>query len=439
MLAHVFTFLRKHNTAGELNFAAFALFIGLSEDALGNLYYFARNFISPNVGELSKPVTGLVVALCLLSLVVNNKRVFGIFQKFMAAGLVLGLINTLFFADSISPSAFFSHLTHWTLMFICFSAAYSSTWSFNALAKFFAPLVFIIIIINGGAIALLEYTRIITGETVYVGSSAEELLIPFAWFAAFPSYFFASLPIFLALVSGKRGPLLAILSMTLMNLMFFRFKQKLLVAILKLSTLIFIPITLGLVLSLNQQYSQLTFLPDFIERPLHKYLFSFWYLANSTTGLEHRLDIVTSGRAAEIIAAWNHLKQNTLTIIFGSGFGWELDIFVYDDYRSDKQAYLRYHYLHFSPLNTIVIYGFCYALIFYGLIVTILSNCWNHLIQIRKVRTLNKVEQLEFFLILLIIGKLVVSITAYNIGVDPVFWIILGILAQKHQNYVSKN
>ena len=70
-------------------------------------------------------------------------------------------------------------------MFICFSAAYSSTWSFNALAKFFAPLVFIIIIINEGSFA--EYTRIITGETVYVGSSAEELLIPFAWFAAFPS------------------------------------------------------------------------------------------------------------------------------------------------------------------------------------------------------------------------------------------------------------
>ena len=42
MLAHVFTFLRKHNTVGELNFAAFALFIGLSEDALGNLYYFAK-------------------------------------------------------------------------------------------------------------------------------------------------------------------------------------------------------------------------------------------------------------------------------------------------------------------------------------------------------------------------------------------------------------
>ena len=46
-----------------------------------------------------------------------------------------------------------------------------------------------------GRFALLEYTRIITGETVYVGSSAEELLIPFAWFAAFPSYFHALLHI----------------------------------------------------------------------------------------------------------------------------------------------------------------------------------------------------------------------------------------------------
>ena len=357
----------------------------------------------------------------------------------MAAGLVLGLINTLFFADKISPSAFFSHLTHWTLMFICFSAAYSATWNFDALAKFFAPLVIIIVLINGGAIALLEYTRIVSGEAVYVGSSAEELLISFAWFTAFPSYFFASLPVFLALISGKRGPLLAILSMTLMHLMFFKFKQKLLVAILKLSLFIFIPLTLGLVLSLGQQYTQFTFLPDFIARPLHKYLFSFWYLANSTTGLEHRLDIVTSGRAAEIFAAWKHLKQNTLTIIFGSGFGWELDIFVYDNYRSYKQAYLKYHYVHFSPFNTLIIYGVFYTLIFYSLLLTILSNCWNHLIQIRKVRTLNKDEQLEFFLILLIIGKLVVSITAYNIGVDPVFWIILGILAQRQQSYVSQN
>ena len=72
----------------------------------------------------------------------------------MATGLVLGLINTLFLRIKFHPVHFFSHLTHWTLMFICFSAAYSATWSFDALAKFFAPLVIIIVIINGGAIAL---------------------------------------------------------------------------------------------------------------------------------------------------------------------------------------------------------------------------------------------------------------------------------------------
>ena len=180
-----------------------ALLIAVFEDALGGLYYFTRVFFIPDIAHLNKFVTGSVILICFYSLIKTNKVTLDGFSFLMIFGLILGFFNALLYNDSVEISAFVSHLTHWLVMFSCFTAARSVSWDLERLGRSIKRLAVLALVLNGIFFAILNYTRNLTGITVYVGSSAEELLMPFVWFLINSNFFIAALAAILVILSGK--------------------------------------------------------------------------------------------------------------------------------------------------------------------------------------------------------------------------------------------
>lgn len=412
-----------------VNWVLVALLIAVVEDSFGGLYYLVRVFWVPDIAHLNKLVTGSVITFCLISLILSRSVSLNAFSTFMFFGLLLGLVNSIFYIDSVSPSSFISHLTHWALMFICFAASRSVRWDLVGLWKSFRKVVVFILILNALFFLILNVLRQITTQRVYVGSSAEELLMPISWFLVSPNYLLVGIALVLILLSGKRGPLLAAFTMVIFYVFFKKSRNSLISAALKavlIGTLIISAVGYFVVV---YKPSEMLEQGSVLQRAVYKYESSVVKLFSDSDNLKKSLDLATSGRSAEFSAAWSRVVESPAKAMLGNGYGWDLDIFLYDG-SSKEPSHIRYHFLHFSPLNIVLLYGGVFALIYYFFILNILRRSWGRLNEIKRLKPYGAQEKAYLFLLLMVIGKLIVSLTAYNVGVDPVFWIMLGILAR---------
>ena len=422
--------LNNYNIVSDRrNWVMIALLIGIFEDTLGGLYYFTRVFFIPNIAHLNKFVTGSVILICFYSLIKTKKVALDGFSLLMIFGLMLGFFNAILYNGSVETSAILSHLMHWLVMFACFTAARSVSWDFERLGRRLKRLVVLALLANGSFFILLDSTRRATGLDVYVGSSAEELLIPFVWFLMGQNFYITALTFLLIIVSGKRGPLIAALGIYTFFKFFKKNRNSFHTGMIKV-------LFIGSILAFSIGYAFVTYNPTAmldkggsIQRAAHKTESSFVRIMEGDGNYEMSLDLATSGRSAEIRSAWGKFTETPLKFIFGSGYGWNIDVRLYDGSSTEK-THLNYHFLHFSPLNIALLYGVIYLLLYYSFVYRIISKSWSNLKKMGSIRYFNNKQKIYTFLLFLLIGKLIVSLTVYNIGVDPVLWIIMGILAR---------
>ena len=411
------------------NWVMLALLIAIFEDTLGGLYYFTRVFFIPDIAHLNKLVTGSVILICFYSLIKANKVILDGFSFLMIFGLILGFFNALVYNGRVEVSAFVSHLTHWLVMFSCFTAARSASWDLERLGGYLKQLVVLALLANGSFFVLLNYTRRVTGVNVYVGSSAEELLMPFVWFLMGSNFFITALTMLLIILSGKRGPLIAALGILTFFIFFKKNRSGFLTGMIKV-------LFIGGIVAITVGYGFVTYnlsgmldKGSSMQRAVHKTESSFVRIVTENENYEMSLDLATSGRSAELRSAWGRFTETPFKFIFGSGYGWNIDVYLYDG-SSAYKTYLRYHFLHFSPLNIALLYGGLFLLLYYAFVYRIISKSWWNLKKIGPIRFFNNNQKVYTFLLFLLIGKLIVSLTVYNIGVDPVLWIVMGILAR---------
>jgi hypothetical protein len=240
----------------------------------------------------------------------------------------------------------------------------------------------------------------------YLGFSSDALILPFALFLLKRRYLLALLTLFVVLLSGKRGVLLALIALIPF---FVFFRSRSLLQFAKASTWSI----LALVSLVGVAAAVAHYLPEQLGQAVDKINLLFT-LADEHA--EHAVDIATSGRSIEIVAGLEFLDQTqSWWKGLGYGFGFEVS-------NVSGEFFQIQHYVHFTPMNYLLQYGLVLAVTFYVLLFGML------------VRATFIARRTGFFVLqwvtLVCWGNVIVSMTAYSVGSDPTYWMMIGILVR---------
>ncbi|HYC71310.1 MAG TPA: hypothetical protein VEB66_08900 [Opitutaceae bacterium] len=132
---------------------------------------------------------------------------------------------------------------------------------------------------------------------------------------------------------------------------------------------------------------------------------------------EFSIDQASGGRASEIRGALNTMADSWVRIAAGSGYGW---YFIWYEDPPPRP----HHFTHVSPVNFVVTYGWVGGMAFLLLTAATMMACLWRVARLMRHRP----AVVPAFLFLFAAGLLGLSCTSFTLGVDPMYWIVLGVL-----------
>jgi hypothetical protein len=244
----------------------------------------------------------------------------------------------------------------------------------------------------------------------YWGINSALLIFPIAWYLLQRRWLATGLTAVLIVASGKRGTAVGMVAVLLTWFLMNYLASAGLKRLWRLA--------IGLV-AVALGVGSLVFLARSDPSDLHPQLaraVAKWNELAPRDG-EFSLEQASGGRFSEIQGALRTMSDSTPRQLWGSGFGW------YFIWKEDPPP-RPHHFTHISPVNFIVTYGWVGGTLFLTGTGTILTLClWRVARRCRRAD-----EPVPAFLFLVAAGLLGVSCTSFTLGVDPMFWIVLGML-----------
>jgi hypothetical protein len=248
----------------------------------------------------------------------------------------------------------------------------------------------------------LVYVVFLPRGGFYLGFSSDALLVPLALAIVARKHWLAVATVVLILLSGKRGVLIALPFMIALQFYFMKVSNRRLLAIGVAAAGV---VAVAMAGALIAQQAGLS--PPFLDKIL---------LAINVLGQlddPHALAVATSGRSIELARAAELLTQSGAWLTgLGFGFGFFLPNVSGD--------YVQYqHYVHVTPFNYVLQNGVLMAVGLYVMLGAVFLRA------MRGARDSGSTAQR--FLLLLVIGNLAISITAFMSGSDTMYWVLLGL------------
>lgn len=234
------------------------------------------------------------------------------------------------------------------------------------------------------------------GYSFYPSFVAFVLVIPLISYYLDKKYYKAMFILFLILLSGKRGPLIAVILSFSLHYVFLKFNH--LVRVFKVGFLVFLILIGGGLFILNADIA------------------TFKKFQNIDFSDPDFLTIVTSGRNLEIQSSLDEVNADD-SLFVGKGFSFKY--VLYDDIANVSE---ERGYVHFSPLNSVLYMGFIFGLIY------IISIYVYPLFYLAKGKVMTYKES---FFLLLFMCHLFNSLFSYTISQEALFWVSLGVLCQR--------
>lgn len=276
-----------------------------------------------------------------------------------------------------------------------FNIDFSNKKNKEYLEKLLDKVSFYILLINTITISFGYIINEFSCYHVYMSLSGKFLLIPFAW-AFIKNYkFYVLFTMFLLVLGGKFGVLVAAL---FMSIFIYKFKKNISTVLLSLIGIFTIIIFL-LVFYLIKDYNGIAI----IEKINGNY--------NVFNLDPEKLILFAGGRFIEIFSVFDHFTLSDY--LFGKGIGYE-----YLDILSGKTFI---HNVHITPFGLVSKFGLFMTFLLYGTIIVYLfkgsSNCMK--------------DDLFIFFKSILIGMLVFSLTEYAFFVNLIIWVALGYISNR--------
>ena len=285
------------------------------------------------------------------------------------------------------------------IIFLSFSNMQSSFDPFLRIAERISPW-----ILAGFAVAIsLVYLVYLPRGNFFLGFSSDALLLPLALAVRSRRYGLGLLTLALIVLSGKRGVLLALPVLLIVEVYFMRLSARRLITLAVASLAV-----AALTVTMTMIAMRLGLAPGFLEKIL--------LLVSALTdfGNPAAMAIATSGRSIELAAAVAALSSEGAWL---SGLGYGFGFYV-PNVTGDWIHYQ--HYVHITPFNYVLQNGAVFATILYGAIL------WMFAKALRRAR--DSGDPAERFLLMLATGYLMISITAYLSGSDSLYLVLLGLV-----------
>jgi hypothetical protein len=376
------------------------LILLLLMDAGAMVLHLIRVAYNDQIGHIEKIINGVALGLTLLPVLFTarfSREMVILSFVLLAQGMTVGLIR-----DHELSRPFVGQVYHLAIMTGGFALGYASLIEPMRMERFFTAMAYVILAASVVGYLAIESFRLGTGASLYVGYPSVQLFLPLAVFLLRRAWIPAGASLWIVLVAGKRGPLLALLIAGTFVLALRRFgsSTRAVVAMASLAGLFGWAGFAGMRYIVDQQ----VFDPESVAMRVA----TKW---DRTVNFQDDLTIATSGRDVEIEDA-AALISTPSTFIFGQGFGW------WWDNAGEKQ-----HYVHFSYMNYVVTYGLLLALV-----VMVFLMVW--MVRLQRHAAAHRDDRLAWFLLFYLAASLLNAATANLLAVSLLFWVLLGVSAR---------
>ncbi|MDP3559141.1 MAG: hypothetical protein Q8R79_02150 [Legionellaceae bacterium] len=255
----------------------------------------------------------------------------------------------------------------------------------------------------------LVFVYLVITHNLYMGMSAGILILATSLFVFKKDMVWGLGSVSLLLLTGKRGEILGLTS-SIITILYFMFKNKLIILSKKRILQVFIVLSLLIfgVCTINNSFLPIVFL---------KFVSIIHIDYHDIFSAKNR--IIMGGRVIELQVFCENFVTNTdwSSLLFGKGFGWFIPINV------PQYTEVNFmHTFHISPLNAIAQYGLLLGIFYWLALLNV----------IYKAFYMVKFQLFNMIMISYVVGIVITSMFSYIIAVDPIFWICMGVISRRN-------
>lgn len=363
------------------------------------------------VGHIHKIVYPTVAALAAFHLYVTAVRSPGrlkidavtvLLTVMFVVGSLVGLLQCLTFQPGYGMRQYVAHVFSGFAAIVVYASFSNHNGSFDKfyqVGQAIAPVIGIAF-----AVALIVvYAVFLPMGDFYLGFSSDALLVPLALFFVQRRYLSALVVMALIFLSGKRGVLLAIPPLMLLQAYFERPSRQTVIR----SILVCAGAGIALVMAAAALIATGNS-PAFLNK-LMLAVSAVFDLGNPSA-----LAVASSGRTIELAKASAMLSSHGAWVT-GLGYGFGFDV---PNVAGDYVGYQ--HYVHVTPFNYVLQHGWIVSLILYALLI-------ERFISAARIAR-DRQDKAQQWLILTATSYVFISLTAFVSGSDAIYWVLLGLV-----------
>lgn len=342
----------------------------------------------------------------------NGDLISQMFAMFVLVGASVGLVKM---ALGLHPPRYYiAHLATGALIIVCYAAfasARETAWVERGVKRL-AGWLFGGILIFGTAFLARKLTA---PYPIYWGFNTQSLLVPFAWYAVNNSPWRASVMALMIVLNGKRGVTLGLLACVAILIFRGIVRANLKTQLRSIGAAIALTaaVAAGVIVITVVDTSRL---PGGIADTVDK-----WRLVTDVQTGGASLDVASAGRSSEVRHSMEEFREKPLSWVTGAGYGW---FFTSETLRLRDYEDWRLHYVHFSPLNFIYLYGVLMGTLWLAAIAWV----WFRGLYVATIS--NNASPFVLVVFMIVTGDLIGGLTGYSWGTDPKLWIFMGLLAR---------
>ncbi len=359
-------------------------------------------------GDYSKVVDTILVVVAAIGLLWRDRvRV----TPFLALALAVVALGTgVGILSGGEPRYFISHLFSGIFIAVLYWFGYNADLRGAALERWVSRFSTWVVGAYVAVMAVFWGIFVVRGGSLFLGVAGGDLALPFVYYAVRRRWWLAALPALLVFASGKRSTSLVILFVFVL-LASARFARGLTRNVALAGMILGALVIVGFA---SLQLVDPVLLPAGLNAIVGK-----WELLNPL-GAEFDPGIGSSGRTAEIEwALARFVGDDWWRWIVGLGYGWSYFNGAIIPGIGTREFYS--HYVHFSPLNFLFLYGLPLAVAFFVLLWGELAAAYGWILRHTGTRSIERIVAVAA------VAALAQGLSGYAYGSDPLLWLLLGL------------